>query len=81
MNKADRKKEKVRRAVLVHLTADRDQWRTEAVQAAIDRGTLIVALRDAVQFMDRLRGSKHGGEWTVKDVKRIEEIRLLSLGV
>lgn len=57
----------------------REKWREAAER--MDKLTLLAALKDAVAFMDRLAGSKHGGEWTVKDVKRIEEIRLLSLGI
>jgi hypothetical protein len=37
------------------------------------------ALRDLMGFFDKVQGSS--GNWTVAEVKRIEAIRLLSLGV
>jgi hypothetical protein len=37
------------------------------------------ALRDLMRYFDKVNAS--GGDWTVADVKRIEEIRLLSIGV
>ncbi len=36
-------------------------------------------LRDLMAYFDKVNASK--GEWTVADVKRIEEIRLLSIGI
>lgn len=44
-----------------------------------DMVIFIRALRDAVKYIDRFRNSE--GSWTVADVKRLEEIRLLSIGV
>lgn len=38
--------------------------------------TLLAALRDAVAFMDR-----HDHQWTHAEIKRLAEIKLLSLGV
>jgi hypothetical protein len=37
------------------------------------------ALRDLMAYFDKVNASR--GDWTVADVKRIEEIRLLSIGV
>jgi hypothetical protein len=37
------------------------------------------ALRDLIMFFDKVNGCS--GQWTVAEVKRIEEIRLLSIGV
>jgi hypothetical protein len=37
------------------------------------------ALGDLMRYFDKVNAS--GGDWTVADVKRIEEIRLLSIGV
>jgi len=44
-----------------------------------DRLALLAALKDAVTFIDRL--DKGCAGWTIEDVKRLEAIRLLSLGV
>jgi len=47
--------------------------------AAHDMAVFIAALRDLMRYFDKVNASK--GEWSVADVKRIEEIRLLSIGV
>lgn len=45
--------------------------------AAEDAANMMRALMDAVAFLDRLKDG--GGNWTIEDVKRIEEIRKLSV--
>ena len=47
--------------------------------AAYDMAVYIRALRDLMRYFDKVNASR--GDWTVADVKRIEEIRLLSIGV
>jgi hypothetical protein len=47
--------------------------------ATHDMAVFIAALRDLMRYFDKVNASK--GEWTVADVRRIEEIRLLSLGI
>jgi hypothetical protein len=43
---------------------------------------LVAALRDAVALIDRLAGAGTGvSRWTVADVNRLKEIRLLSTGM
>jgi hypothetical protein len=50
--------------------------------AAHDNAVYVEALRDLISFFDKVSGhTGSGGNWTVAEVKRIEEIRLLSLGV
>jgi hypothetical protein len=50
--------------------------------AAHDNAIYVEALRDLLSFFDKVSGhTGSGGNWTVAEVKRIEEIRLLSLGV
>jgi hypothetical protein len=44
-----------------------------------DNIVLRAALRDLMGFFDKVSASS--GQWTVAEVKRIEEIRLLSLGI
>jgi hypothetical protein len=44
-----------------------------------DHAMYMSALRDLMGYFDRANASK--GEWSVADVKRLEEIRLLSIGV
>jgi len=56
----------------------------KALEKAIDayarrHKMLYDGLRDLMRYFDKVNASK--GEWTVADVKRIEEIRLLSLGI
>ncbi len=56
----------------------------KALEKAIDayatrHALLFDGLRDLLVYFDKVRASR--GDWTVADVKRIEEIRLLSLGV
>jgi uncharacterized protein (UPF0264 family) len=50
-----------------------------AAAAAAEVVILQNALRDAVRLIDRLQRNEAG--WTHAEVKRIEEIRLLSLGI
>lgn len=45
-----------------------------------DRAMLLVALKDAVKIIDEERSGKQSC-WTNEDIKRLEAIRLLSLGV
>jgi hypothetical protein len=45
-----------------------------------DQQTLLVALKDAVKIIDEERAGKKSS-YTLQDVKRLEAIRLLSLGV
>jgi hypothetical protein len=47
--------------------------------AANDNALYVEALRDLIGFFDKVAGSS--GSWCVAEVKRIEEIRLLSLGI
>ena len=47
--------------------------------AAHDNAIYVDALRDLIGFFDKVSGSS--GSWVISEVKRIEEIRLLSLGV
>jgi hypothetical protein len=47
--------------------------------AAHDNAIYVEALRDLIGFFDKVAGSS--GSWCVAEVKRIEEIRLLSLGI
>jgi hypothetical protein len=47
--------------------------------AAHDNAIYVEALRDLMGFFDKVAGSS--GSWCVAEVKRIEQIRLLSLGV
>jgi signal transduction histidine kinase len=47
--------------------------------AAHDNAVYVDALRDLIGFFDKVAGSS--GSWCVAEVKRIEEIRLLSLGI
>jgi hypothetical protein len=50
--------------------------------AAHDNAIYVEALRDLVRFYDKVCGKAGDGVgWTVAEVKRIEEIRLLSLGI
>lgn len=42
---------------------------------------LFDGLREMMGFFDKVNGGKDSGQWTVAEVKRIEEIRLLSIGV
>lgn len=50
--------------------------------AAHDNAIYVEALRDLIGFYDKIRGRAGDGVgWTVAEVKRLEEIRLLSLGV
>ena len=50
----------------------------EVDQLKIDRKVHLAALQDLLAFFEQVRGV---GCWTVADVKRLEQIRLLSLGV
>jgi len=45
-----------------------------------DRAALLAALKDAVKIIDEERAGKKSA-YTIEDVKRVEAIRLLSLGV
>jgi hypothetical protein len=45
-----------------------------------DRGVLLAALQDAVKIIDEERAGKKSA-YTLTDIKRLEAIRLLSLGV
>jgi len=45
--------------------------------AVEEMSEMMRALLDAVKFFDRLKDG--GGNWTIEDVKRIEEIRKLSV--
>lgn len=45
-----------------------------------DRQALLAALKSAVQIIDEERAGTKSG-WTLEDVRRIEAIRFLSLGV
>jgi len=47
--------------------------------AAHDNAIYVEALRDLMKFFDKVAGSS--GSWGVDEVKRLEEIRLLSLGI
>jgi hypothetical protein len=50
--------------------------------AAHDHAVYVAALRDLIGFYDKVRGMHGDGSgWSVAEVKRLEEIRLLSLGV
>jgi hypothetical protein len=55
---------------------------TSVSAAAHDNAVYVEALRDLIGFYDKIRGKAGDGVgWTVAQVKRLEEIRLLSLGV
>jgi hypothetical protein len=47
--------------------------------ATFDQIELIRSLRDAVALIEKLQHG--GGSWTLAEVKKLEAIRLLSLGV
>jgi len=51
-----------------------------AIATGVEEMALFMkALRDLMGFFDKVNGCS--GQWTVAEVKRIEEIRLLSIGV
>jgi hypothetical protein len=53
--------------------------RKSIAAAAHDNAIYVEALRDLMKFFDKVAGSS--GSWGVDEVKRLEEIRLLSLGI
>jgi hypothetical protein len=60
------------------LTLAKQQARIRALEA--DRRALVAALQDAVKIIDEEGGDRKSC-WTIHDVRRIEAIRFLSLGV
>ena len=57
-----------------------ERMRQSVSAAAHDNAVYVEALRDLMAFFDKVTGGS-SGSWCVAEVKRIEEIRLLSLGV
>jgi 3-methyladenine DNA glycosylase/8-oxoguanine DNA glycosylase len=67
-----------RRAVTKMQAAAAAAAAAEVDQLKLDRKVHLAALKDLLAFFEQVRGV---GSWTVADVKRLEEIRLLSLGI
>jgi hypothetical protein len=80
---------RIPRAAVERLQESKAQAQAQAAQitslqasvwaAAHDNAIYVEALRDLMGFFDKVSGSS--GSWCVAEVKRIEQIRLLSLGV
>jgi hypothetical protein len=80
---------RIPRAAVERLQESKAQAQAQAAQitslqasvsaAAHDNAIYVEALRDLMGFFNKVAGSS--GSWCVAEVKRIEQIRLLSLGV
>jgi hypothetical protein len=73
---------RIPRAAVERLQQTKEQAQAQAQEITClkyDKAIYLVALHDLMAFFDKLQRSS--GSWTVPEVKRIEEIRLLSIGV
>jgi len=70
-------KSKPKRKPCVFVIGERRYYKLvcAAADASAQRTILLVALRDALDILDRVQSGK--GEWSVAEVKRLEKIRAL----
>jgi hypothetical protein len=70
---------RIPRVAIESKVQEMERLKRSIAAAAHDNAIYVEALRDLIKFFDKAVGSS--GSWGVDEVKRLEEIRLLSLGI